>query len=847
LRRILRRGVRYATEKLNAKPGFFASLVPTVCKVLGSTFPEVNRDPQMVMDIINEEELQFLKTLNRGRNLLERTIGKLNGQTVLPGDVAWRLYDTYGFPVDLTLLMSEEKGLTIDMVAYEDAKKRAQLLSQGKGSGVDDTIAFDVHAINELQSKGVPPTNDSFKYNYQAVSSSIDSQYEFEPCTAKVIAIRCDKAFVQEVSSGVECGILLDRTNFYAESGGQTYDEGFIIKISDEETEFRVKNVQVRGGYVVHIGNLEGSLRVGDEVKLNIDESRRKLVMGNHTGTHVLNFALRQVIGADADQRGSLVAPDRLRFDFTNKSAMTVEQVKKTELIANELIAKNAEIFAKESPLVVAKAVQGLRAVFEETYPDPVRVVSIGIPVEKLESDPTNPDGSKTSIEFCGGTHLKRAGHIGDFVISVEESIAKGIRRIVALTGPEASKAVKKAELLQKEVDAVAVKVDALVSQKDKTLTVKDLSRLIVDLSDDVSQANIAHWKKDDLRNALKTLKKRTDDVERVVKAAVVTEVTQAAKKLLAESKDEPFIVHEFKAFANTKALDGALKQVKTLAPKTAAIFFSVDMDVGKIVVLAAVPKCSVDAGLKANEWIDDISALLDGKGGGRAESAQATGNKPCNLVEAMSKATAFAQTKLGLSTPPPTAAPVKPEGLTLYSPAGSVRGSIALIAAQYAQKKLNVASEMNVDAPFIINKFPALSDGDVHLWGTAAIAFHLSPLLKGGNALQEAQVLQWMNLAEQEILPAVLSLSVKSASARARQEVVRQLAALDQLLLTRTYLVGEKVTLADVAVCCVLLPAFQTALDASARSSCKNVMRWFNTVAQQPAVKSVIGEVTFF
>merc|ERR1712071_711232 len=139
---------------------------------------------------------------------------------------------------------------------------------------------------------------------------------------------------------------------------------------------------------------------------------------------------------------------------------------------------------------------------------------------------------------------------------------------------------------------------------------VKDLSRLIVDLSDDVSQANIAHWKKDDLRNALKTLKKRTDDVERVVKAAVVTEVTQAAKKLLAESKDEPFIVHEFKAFANTKALDGALKQVKTLAPKTAAIFFSVDMDVGKIVVLAAVPKCSVDAGLKANEWIDDISAL---------------------------------------------------------------------------------------------------------------------------------------------------------------------------------------------------------------------------------------------
>lgn len=845
LRRILRRGVRYATEKLNAKPGFFASLVPTVCEVLGTTFPEVKRDPQMVMDIINEEEAQFLKTLNRGRNLLERTIGKLNGQTILPGDVAWRLYDTYGFPVDLTQLMSEEKGLTIDMVAYEEAKKRAQLLSQGKGSGVDDTIAFDVHAINELQSKGVPPTNDSFKYNYKAVTASKDSQYEFESCTAKVIAIRCNKAFAEEVSSGVECGILLDQTNFYAESGGQTYDEGFIIKMTDEETEFRVKNVQVRGGYVVHIGNLEGSLRVGDEVKLNIDESRRRLIMANHTGTHVLNFALRQVLGLDADQRGSLVAPDRLRFDFTNTLAMTIAQVKETEQIANKLIAKNEEIYTKESRLAVAMAFQGLRAVFEETYPDPVRVVSIGIPIEDLEADPAHPDGVNTSTEFCGGTHLKRSGHIGDFVISVEESIAKGIRRIVALTGPEASKAIKKAELLQKEVDAVAVKVDAFVSQKDKTLTVKDLSRVIVDLIDDVSQANIAHSKKDDLRNALKTLKKRTDDVERVVKAAVVTEVTQAAKNLLADRKDEPFIVHEFKAFANTKALDGALKQVKNLAPKTAAIFFSVDFDVNKIVVLAAVPKCGVDAGLKANEWINNISSLLDGKGGGRPESAQATGNKPSNLAKAMAEATRFAQSKLGLSTPSP-ANPVKPEGLTLYSAAGSVRGSIALIAAEYAQKKLNVVSELEANAPFITNKFPALLDGDVHLWGTVAVAFYLSSLLKGGNALEEAQVLQWVNLAEQEILPAVMSLSIKSASARARQEVEKQLAALNQLLLTRTYLVGEKVTLADIAVCCVLLPAFKKALDASTRSSYKNVMRWFNTIVQQPSVKSVIGDVTY-
>lgn len=855
LRRVLRRGVRYATEKLNAKPGFFASLVPTVCQVLGLTFPEVNRDPQLVIDIINDEETQFLKTLTRGRDLLERTISKLNGQTTLPGDVAWRLYDTYGFPVDLTQLMSEEKGLSIDMAAYEEAKKQAQLLSQGKGSGVDDTIAFDVHAITELQNKGVPPTDDSFKYNYKAVSDAIDSPYEFDVCTSKVIAIRFQKAFHEEVSSGVECGILLDRTSFYAESGGQAYDEGFITKVDGEGTEFTVKNVQVRGGYVIHLGNVEGTLRVGDEVKLSIDQSRRRLIMSNHTGTHVLNYALRQVVGMEADQRGSLVAPDRMRFDFTNKAAMTSEQVKQTERIANEMISKNEEVYAKESALVVAKAVQGLRAVFEETYPDPVRVVSIGIPVEQLEADPSNPAGNSTSIEFCGGTHVKRSGHIGDFVISSEEAIAKGIRRIVAITGPEASKALKKAELLQKEVDAVSEKVDAFVSQKDKTLTVKELSRIIVDLSDDVSQANIAYWKKDDLRNLLKGLKKRADDVERAIKAAVVNDVADAAKKLIGERVNTPYIVHEFNAFSNSKALDGALKQVKSLSPETAAIFFSVDAEANKVVVLAAAPKGANDRGLKANEWVADISGLLDGKGGGSAGSAQATGNNPAGLAEALKKATVFAQSKLGLvseiaaSTAKLGAEPV--DGPTLFSTSGSVRTNIALIASRYANTKLNVVTEV-LDLPsstFISNKFPALSTGDVHVSGLAAVSVYLAPKsLKGNSLFEEAQILQWINLAEHELLLAVLvfldaSFNAKPVQNRARQEIQHYLEILNKILLTHTYLVGETVTLADIAVVCTLAPVFQLVMEGPSSSKSTNVLRWFNTITQQPIVKHVVGD----
>nr|CAD7429496.1 unnamed protein product [Timema monikensis] len=521
LRRILRRAVRYATEKLNAKPGFFAKLVKTVVELLGDTFPELKKDPQSIMDIINEEEEQFLKTLTRGRNLLNRTIGKLGGSKVtLPGDVAWRLYDTYGFPIDLTQLMAEEKGLTVDMNAYEESKKHAQLVSLGKGASVDDQINLDVHAITELQDQGIPPTDDSFKYKYWAKSLDKDAVYEFEPCRGRVIGLRHAKQFVEEVSSGQLCGVLLDRTCFYAEQGGQIYDEGYMVKVGDESVEFSVHNVQVRGGYVLHIGSIEGTLRQGDELVLQLDSARRRLVMNNHTGTHVLNYALRSVLGLEADQRGSLVAPDKLRFDFTNKvtftlvvfcsfllechytgstcclcspqGAMSTAQVKAAELETNAMIARNEPVYAKESSLAVAKTIQGLRAVFEETYPDPVRIVSVGIPVERLEEDPAGPAGTKTSIEFCGGTHLHRAGHIGDFVIASEEAIAKGIRRIVALTGPEACKALKKTELLENELNMLRTELEDPQGQTSP----KELVRRIVDLTEEISHATIPYWKK---------------------------------------------------------------------------------------------------------------------------------------------------------------------------------------------------------------------------------------------------------------------------------------------------------------------------------------------------------------
>lgn len=643
LRRILRRAVRYASEKLNAKPGFFGSLVNTVVELLGDVFPEIKRDPQSIIQTINEEEIQFLKTLSRGRNLLNRTIEKLNDSKIVPGDVAWRLYDTYGFPIDLTQLMCEEKGLTIDMKAYEEAKKESQLISQGKTTGHEDLLALDIHAISELQNLGIPLTDDSPKYDYVASSIEKDATYTFAPCTATVLALRSNKQFVNIITSGQECGILLDRTNFYAEQGGQIFDEGYIVKIDDETVEFTVKNVQVKGGYILHTGKIEGTLTVGDKVSLHIDTERRRLIMNNHTGTHVLNNILRKVLGNDSDQRGSLVVPDRLRFDFTNKGPMTISQIKETEEKIRDVINQNKKVFTKYTDLTLAKKINGLRAMFDEHYPDPVRVVSVGIPVEDLEKNPDQPAGFETSVEFCGGSHLHQSSHIGDYVIVSEEGIAKGIRRIVAVTGPEATKAINKLALLENDVNEIAniLKKDLDINEQ------KVIVKRIVELSDAISHAQISYWRKDELRNILKNFKKQLDDKERAAKALILTAVADKAKEICLQKKDENIIVAELKASNNTKALDAALKQVKQLCPTTAAMFFSVDNDGNKIYCLASVPKNAIEKGLKASEWVNSVIEIMDGKGGGKAESAQASGNNPKCLEKAIKLAEDFASLKI--------------------------------------------------------------------------------------------------------------------------------------------------------------------------------------------------------
>ncbi|VUZ54781.1 unnamed protein product [Hymenolepis diminuta] len=630
LRRILRRAIRYSIEVIGAKPGFFASLVDMVVASLGDAFPEVKKNPGSVKGMINEEEQQFLLTLRRGQKLLQREVERIKKakQTILPGSVAWRLYDTYGFPLDLTQIMAEELGFQVDVEKYEKAKEEAFLKSQGTANVGIAGVNLDVHDIASLQEKGTPLTDDSLKYGYKY--SNKKRTYEFSECTATILAIRTTDGFIDKVDGvGSVIGLILDRTVLYAEAGGQSEDHGFIVSEENEANELSVIGVRNKSGFVLHLCRLEeGSLRKGEKVRVGLDTVRRVGLMRNHTATHVLNFALRRVlIGQDADQKGSLVAPDRLRFDFSAKHALTKEQVRATEKVSQRMVSSGQPIYSKDVSLVDAKAIKGLRAVFGEVYPDPVRVVSVGVPVEKLIAEKDNDRANRTSVELCGGTHVTNVGHIGKFVIISEEAIAKGVRRIVALTGPEGERAEKLAHQLQQEVTNYVNAILQATSKKPVDMTVlRPLSVKFTSMSESVDSAQIGVWPRESMRSALAGAKSRLDELDKASKAATAGLVMEEAKQLCRSAPGD-FIVHVFNAGSNAKALNTALKEMEKSLPATGVMALSFDAESNKLLCLAQVPKALVARGLKANLWAGCVSALINGKGGGKDTSAQASGS----------------------------------------------------------------------------------------------------------------------------------------------------------------------------------------------------------------------------
>lgn len=315
--------------------------------------------------------------------------------------------------------------------------------------------------------------------------------------------------------------------------------------------------------------------------------------MNNHTGTHVLNYALRKVLGDKADQRGSLVAPDKLRFDFTCVQAMTSKQVKETEQHSVEMVKKNLPVYSEITKLEESKVIKGLRAVFDETYPNEVRVVSVGVPVSKLLENPNSDLGLETSVEYCGGTHLIKTGHIGEFVITSEEAIAKGIRRIVAITGPDALKAIRK----QNSLDNELVELETKFKNKDFG-DVKNATKLISDLLEEINKSQISYSKKDEFRTRLNSLKKILSELEKANQTAMLNEALEEAKRLAEENKEKKFIVAKLNAGSNSKILDSAMKQIGKVHPSVATMLFS--RDDKKIVCLSSVSKDLSDK-LKGN------------------------------------------------------------------------------------------------------------------------------------------------------------------------------------------------------------------------------------------------------
>ncbi|KAI7902958.1 alanyl-tRNA synthetase [Cokeromyces recurvatus] len=631
LRRILRRGARYVRKYFNVPIGtFFSSLVDTLVLQMNEAYPELAKKADDVKAILDEEEVAFSKTLDRGEKLFEGYMKKTkeSGSSVLSGDDVWRLYDTYGFPVDLTRIMAEENGLQVNEAQFEAAQEAAKNKSR-KVKGGDNgqgVVALDVHDLGALDANdAVPKTDDRYKYlpgNVQAQIKAIFFEHNFLNDT-------------KDIPEDRNFGLLLDKTNFYAESGGQEYDTGSIITL-DANTEFVVEDCQLFGGYVLHIGHLKyGQLSVDDKVELSYDDLRRFPLRNNHTATHILNFALREVLKDEVDQKGSLVAPEKLRFDFSCKNPVNVKQLEEIEKISNDFVNRNLKVYAKEVPLSVAKAIHGLRAVFGETYPDPVRVVSIGYDIDEVIQDVSNPKWKETSIEFCGGTHVSKTSDIKYFAILEESGIAKGIRRIVAVTGDEAVRAQREAELF-------AVKLDHLEKMKGA-----ELEAQLKVVSKELDTAFISAVSKAQFRDRFATIKKAFDNAEKARKAEQVKEATEIVKKYFEENPDAAYFVTELSVGNNSKALGGAINYVKSNLKDKAVYVMSGDSVTGRVSHNCIVGKSFIEKGFKASEWAEVVSAKVGGKKGGKDDAAQGSGDKLDALSDALKAAEEFAKLKI--------------------------------------------------------------------------------------------------------------------------------------------------------------------------------------------------------
>ncbi|KAJ8451276.1 hypothetical protein Cgig2_014048 [Carnegiea gigantea] len=752
LRRILRRAVRYGTEVLKANEG----LVSTLVNVMGDVFPELKQREKHIKDIIAAEEASFGKTLLKGIEKFKKAAQEVQGKT-LSGQDAFVLWDTYGFPLDLTQLMAEERGLTVDVKGFDDAMEEARERSrsaQNKQAG--GAITMDANATALLHKNGVPTTDDSSKYNW------------FQDHESTVRAIYTGAEFLESAEGGSEIGVVLESTSFYAEQGGQIsapeevsgvfrsllwVDRQFlsspvrfvaafrllaIFPVAGISPEFphvsflrpdsavfslgagvlsvrrglipqhalghqsqihiifdtgslegplgtlQVCNVQVFGGFVLHIGSFldkTAKLSVGDKVTCKVDYQRRQLIAPNHTCTHMLNFALRvccileeehlnlfihscisivcfvntthqklcpvkmlfhvdlqEVLGTHVDQKGSIVLPEKLRFDFSHGKPVQSEELRKIEAIVNEQIIAELDVYAKEATLAEAKRINGLRAVFGEIYPDPVRIVSIGKKVEDLLADPEKEEWLSYSSELCGGTHISNTREAKAFALLSEEGIAKGIRRVTAVTADCALEAAELARSLEQEV------IDAANVEESK------LEKIVASLRSRADAAPIPAAKKADIRLKIALLQ---DQVRKAQKKMAEENLQKAVKTAIekaeaAVSEGKTFCIARVDVGLDAAAVREAVQKV--IQQKGISVMvFSVDETANKAVVYAGVPdKGNTWKGLEVSEWLTVALGPLKGRcGKGKGGLAQGQGTDASNVEDAVKLATEFASMKL--------------------------------------------------------------------------------------------------------------------------------------------------------------------------------------------------------
>jgi alanyl-tRNA synthetase len=568
LRRIIRRAVRHG-YKLGIQEPFFYKLVPVLEKEMGVAYPELVRGSEHAARVLKQEEQRFAETLANGMVLLEGAIRNLRGTKTIDGDTAFRLYDTYGFPFDLTADIARERGLAVDQPRFDAAMEEQRSRSQAASKfAVDQSGAARVDARTVFQ-------------GYEGLTAS-----------GQVLALLRQGASVEELNAGEEGEVVLDRTPFYAESGGQVGDAG---ELEGKDSRFIVADTQKRGAAHSHLGKLEsGTIRLGDTLEARVDGVRRQATALNHSATHLLHAALRKILGTHVLQKGSLVAPDRLRFDFAHFQPVTPAELLEIERLVNEQVRANAPVEIRHMDYDSAVA-SGAMALFGEKYDKEVRVLSMG----------------EFSTELCGGTHVQRAGDIGLFKLVSESGVASGVRRIEALTGAGAIEYIEHSDGLLKEL------------------------------------AGLMRGSREDIRDKLRAELERSRQMEREIRSLKDRLASGKGVDLAAGAIDvEGVKVIATKVDgADAGALRVAVDQLKDRFKSAVVVLASVEGS-AKIVLVVGVT-ADQTARIKAGELAGAVAAQVGGRGGGRADFAQAGGSKPEALDAALGSVEGFVRARL--------------------------------------------------------------------------------------------------------------------------------------------------------------------------------------------------------